>query len=79
MKYARKSAATTRTGTTIEVTKTTAAFVDRLVVLLHLLLSESYLKYKTSQGQKITETETDIFQNAQAYKKSNILRRKQQP
>jgi len=58
MKYARKSAATTSTGTTIEVTKTTAAFVDRLVVSLHLLLSESYLKYirhhkvRRSQKQK---------------------------
>lgn len=50
MKYAR-SAATTSTGTTIEVTKTDTFFLDALVVLLHILVLESYLKYMTTRSE----------------------------
>ena len=45
MKHARKSAAITSTGTTTEVIKTAAFFLDGLVLLSHAVISESYLKY----------------------------------
>jgi hypothetical protein len=51
MKHARKSAATTSTGTTTEVIKTAAVFLDELVLLSHALVSESYLKYTKTKGQ----------------------------
>jgi len=51
MKHATKSASTTSTGTTTEVIKTAAFFLDELVLLSHALVSESYLKYIRQKGR----------------------------
>lgn len=53
MKYARRSAATTSTETTTEVTKTAVFFLDELILLSHTPVSESYLKYMRQQGQSL--------------------------
>lgn len=54
MKYARTSAATTSTaGTTTDATRTAVFFLDGLVILLHILISESYLKCIRQQGQSL--------------------------